>query len=231
MLDSKNVTVRLCLSVTGKTPEDCIEVLSSNEVDLFEHRMDFMTRIERIDEIYDATSRPIIATCRPTRFGGLFDGNEGDKMSHLLEALSVGAQYIDLDLDTTKPVIDKLKQAVRRSGSALILSKHYWMNTPSSTSLKDTIKKMRRLEPDIIKIVTMASNRNDCLRILQLYGISTESGIPLIAFAMGHLGKFTRVSSLFLGAPFGYVSLNSEEKAAPGQITLSSMKSILEVLI
>jgi 3-dehydroquinate dehydratase-1 len=52
----------------------------------------------------------------------------------------------------------------------------------------------------------------------------------MIAFAMGDLGKFTRVAALFLGAPFMYVSQDSGDKAAPGQITLSQMRALLEVL-
>ncbi|MHA2005446.1 MAG: type I 3-dehydroquinate dehydratase, partial [Candidatus Thorarchaeota archaeon] len=39
-----------------------------------------------------------------------------------------------------------------------------------------------------------------------------------------------RVSSLFLGAPFTYVSQDIGEAAAPGQISLSEMRAILGVL-
>ncbi|MHA2211184.1 MAG: type I 3-dehydroquinate dehydratase, partial [Candidatus Thorarchaeota archaeon] len=43
-------------------------------------------------------------------------------------------------------------------------------------------------------------------------------------------GKFTRVSALFLGAPFMYVSQDQGEQAAPGQITVTQMRTLLEVL-
>ena len=81
-----------------------------------------------------------------------------------------------------------------------------------------------------MKIVTTPKSIEDCKTILQLYHIEASPPCPMIAFAMGNLGKFTRVSALYLGAPFMYVSQDEGEVAAPGQISLSQMRAILEVL-
>ena len=71
---------------------------------------------------------------------------------------------------------------------------------------------------------------SDCHRILEFQLNKENQVIPLIAFAMGDLGKFTRVSSLFLGAPFMYVAQDFGQITAPGQVPLSEMRKLLEVL-
>jgi 3-dehydroquinate dehydratase-1 len=81
-----------------------------------------------------------------------------------------------------------------------------------------------------MKLVTTPKTMSDCGRVLQLYYVKSKPARPMIAFAMGDLGKFTRVSALFLGAPFMYVSQDQGEQAAPGQITVTQMRTLLEVL-
>ena len=82
-----------------------------------------------------------------------------------------------------------------------------------------------------MKIVTTPKSIEDCKRVLKLYHFESRTSSPLIAFAMGDLGKFTRICALFFGAPFMYVSQDEGEVAAPGQIPFSQMKVILEALI
>jgi len=205
-------------------------MMSSCKGDLIEHRMDCMDQIKELENIYDVSSKPIIATCRPTKFGGLFDGHEEDRIEYLAEALSAGASYIDVELETSKILLETAKKSARDTDSCLIISKHYWKSTPSESALQGILDEIEQAQPDIIKIVTTPTSLSDCLRIMELYHPSAKPEIPLIAFAMGRLGKFTRVFSLFLGAPFGYVAHDYGRQAAPGQIPQSRMRDVLEVL-
>jgi 3-dehydroquinate dehydratase len=45
---------------------------------------------------------------------------------------------------------------------------------------------------------------------------------------MGEASAFTRIASLFYGAPFTYVSMGTA--TAPGQLTLEEMRTVLGVL-
>jgi 3-dehydroquinate dehydratase len=47
-----------------------------------------------------------------------------------------------------------------------------------------------------------------------------------VAFAMGEIGKSTRIQSVKLGAPFTYASINGKE-TAPGQISYADMEMLL----
>ena len=47
---------------------------------------------------------------------------------------------------------------------------------------------------------------------------------------MGELGKITRVSAPYFGAPFTFVAYSDEECTAPGQLSLIQMHQIRKSL-
>jgi 3-dehydroquinate dehydratase type I len=220
----------LCVSLTERAVEDCSKVISSCDADLIEHRMDFMDKIERLDTIYRPLKIPIIATCRATTEGGHFEGDEKSRIGHLIEAISAGASYVDVELDTEPALMSLVRKEVAESDSKLIVSKHFFDSTPGVPELLSVLDRLAIAGADILKLVTTPKTLSDCGKMLQLYQIESRPARPMIAFAMGTLGRFTRVSALFLGAPFMYVSQDSGDMAAPGQLTLSQMRALLEVL-
>ncbi len=221
---------KLCVSLTERTAKKCMEFISSAEADMVEHRMDFMDRIERLEEIYRATNKPIIATCRSRENGGRFGGDEEQRISSLLMAISGGASFVDVEIETDPTHLDLVREQTSKLECGLIISKHYHDSTPKWSDLLSMLVSLGSAKPDIIKLVMTPKTKDDCRRILQLYDEENRPDQPLIAFGMGPLGRFTRVCALFLGAPFMYVSQDHGEAAAPGQISLSEMRKILEVL-
>ncbi|MFQ5834009.1 MAG: type I 3-dehydroquinate dehydratase [Candidatus Thorarchaeota archaeon] len=221
---------KLCVSLTERTAKKCMEFMSSTEADMVEHRLDFMDRIERLEEIYRATEKPIIVTCRSRENGGLFDGNEEQRIRNLLMAMAGGASYVDVEIETDSAHLELVREQTSRMECGLIVSKHYHDSTPNEADLLSMVVSLGSAKPDIIKLVTTPKTKDDCRRILRLYDQENRPNLPLIAFGMGPLGRFTRVCALFLGAPFMYVSQDHGEVAAPGQISLSEMRKILEVL-
>jgi 3-dehydroquinate dehydratase-1 len=222
--------MKLCVSLTEKSVKKCVDVIHSCGADMIEHRMDFMSPIEGLERIYHLSEKPIITTCRSAGRGGYFTGTEKQRIKHLLDAISAGASYIDIELGTNPKDIELLRKEMRKASCKLIASKHFHYFTPSSRELLELVDTLRRSNADIIKIVTTPKSIGDCKKVLQLYHVVGRTTLPMIAFAMGDLGKFTRVCALFLGAPFMYVSQDKREVAAPGQISFSQMKMILEVL-
>jgi 3-dehydroquinate dehydratase-1 len=81
------------------------------------------------------------------------------------------------------------------------------------------------------KIVTTARTPEDNLTVLSLIPWAKKNlGLPLVAFAMGPLGKLSRVAAPLLGAPYTYAALPGREKAAPGQLDAVSLKEIFKSL-
>ena len=89
--------------------------------------------------------------------------------------------------------------------------------------LKKKFVQMRKFS-NYVKIVTSAKKIPDASKVLSLYGLASKTN--LIAFAMGDLGRISRVLCLFLGGPYTYVSLG--KAVAPGQFSLKEIKSILQ---
>jgi 3-dehydroquinate dehydratase-1 len=161
--------------------------------------------------------------------GGNFVGEESKRIYHLLAAINSGASFVDLEIETDLALKKRIYEGISESSCQLIISKHYTEFTPEYEDLLDLVTWMKNEEADIMKVVVTPQSVDDCKRVLQLYSLESMD-TPLIAFAMGNLGKFSRVSALFLGAPFMYVSQDSGEAAALGQISLSDMRTIVRFL-
>ena len=223
------MTKRLCVCLTERTQQNCIDFVSGSTSDLIEHRMDFMKRIDDLKEIYSATDSPIIATCRSLELGGNFGGDETQRINHLLDAINNGASFVDIEIETEQELMKKIFSEASKSNCKVIISKHYTTNTPGFNDLLSLLEEMNKSGADIQKVVVTPQSISDCQSVLQLYN-QENLETPLIAFAMGDIGKFTRVSALFLGAPFMYVSQDSGREAASGQISLSEMRAIMRSL-
>jgi 3-dehydroquinate dehydratase type I len=191
--------------------------------------MDFMESIVGFKEIYSSTDIPIIATCRSLKLGGNFRGDEFQRINHLLDAIENGASFVDIEMGVEDELMNQLRRKASKNDCQIIISKHFTTNTPEYIDLLSLIESMKKSGADILKVVVTPESIKDCNRVLQLYNLENLE-TPLIAFAMGDIGKFTRVSALYLGAPFMYVSQDSGREAAPGQISLSEMRAIVRYL-
>ncbi len=220
---------KLCVCLIERSLQDCIDFVLTSDADIIEHRIDFMEEIRDINQIYSVSNTPIIATCRSHETGGRFLGEESERIKYLLEAIEGGVSYVDIEIESSKQVLKSVRQAATATGCKVIGSKHYLGSTPDTSELCKMIERIADANVDIIKIVTTPETIDDCKRTLNLYTLN-ETEIPMIAFGMGSIGKFTRVSSLFLGSPFMYVSQSEGREAASGQISLSNMRKLVRVL-
>ncbi len=220
----------MCVTMTRETIEDSIVMLSTTDADMVEHRIDYMRETPDFEAIYSSFDRPIIATDRPVIMGGRFRGTEATRIQQLSDAIDAGAQYVDIERNAPPVTIKRVMDAARHNDCRVIISRHYLDSTPPLSELLSVFSEMCELGADIAKIVVMPRNAQEASRILSLYSYLKEDSIPLIAFGMGSLGRFTRVAALCMGAPFMYVSESQGLEAAPGQIPLSTFREIMEVL-
>jgi 3-dehydroquinate dehydratase type I len=221
----------LCVSMTARSAHECMEFVTKCNSDLIEHRLDFMGRIENLEEIYDTAEAPVAVTCRSSSNGGYFMGSERERVGHLLDGISAGAAYVDVEIEIADPLFDVVSKAASSSGYEIIVSKHYHESTPELEDLSEMYHHLISKGAGIAKIVAFAKSMNDCWKTMKLYELSEIRKHKLIAFSMGDLGKITRLVALFLGAPFMYVSMDNHDKAAPGQLSLTQMRFLLEVLL
>jgi shikimate dehydrogenase/3-dehydroquinate dehydratase type I len=178
----------------------------------------------------------IIVTCRrpeeslASDAGGTAANNKGmteaAKMNLRKQAVTLGADFIDIELACGEKVIAQL-QAFRRkqkSPAQIIVSWHDIAKTPSLTKLKSIFQACAKTGADIVKIVPYARTGQDNLKVLGLLAHAKTQRCPLIAMCMGEEGKISRVLAPLLGSYLTFAVLPGLRQSAPGQLTVSAMR-------
>jgi 3-dehydroquinate dehydratase type I len=229
--------VRICIPIVAENEETALRKMKrslpenySGEI-LFELRADRMREI-KIDRVLEEKGKKIVVTNRRREEGGGFQGTEKERVSLLLRAVDLGADYVDIEASTDPGLQAEVKNAIAARGfrTRLIVSSHDFTETPAEGSLKQKLKECAALSPDIVKIVTLAEAEEDNLKVLGLIPYARKKGQEIISFCLGEKGRRSRVMSLFLGAYLGFASLDKGEESAPGQLSLGEMITVLSIL-
>jgi len=171
---------------------------------------------------------PLIATCRPKREGGLYDGPEQPRLELLRQAARLGAKYIDIEHDAVQ-ALGPVPPAKR------IVSYHNFRETPPD--LDAVHARLARLGADVVKIAVTANHILDTVPVLRLL---RAARVPTIALSMGPRGLLTRILAPKFGAFLTYAALDpdssavasakeGQREAGPGQVTLSDMLNLYRV--
>jgi 3-dehydroquinate dehydratase type I len=181
-----------------------------------------------LKELSKIETPPLIATDRPLLSHKISNSRTDEqRFNLLLDGVDAGFEYVDLDFETDK-LASKLDQ-LRRHNAKIILSTHDYSRTPNLRQLQPIIEKLRSNKPDICKVITTARSTADNLVVLNALE-ENHDGIPLVCFAMGKTGVWSRILAPFHGAPFTYASLGKGSETAPGQPTISELREIYSIL-
>jgi 3-dehydroquinate dehydratase/shikimate dehydrogenase len=201
---------RLCVTVTADTMAELRtrrdQVVDADMVEL------------RLDTVKDPSAaaglagrkKPVIVTCRPTSDGGHFAGSEEERRSILREALSLGAEYVDLEWNGS--CADLLSVT---GGRRVILSHHNFSGMPAD--VKGMARDMIASGAEIVKLAVTAQRLRDCLTLRE---IGATARVPMSLIAMGEAGLASRVLASWMGSCWTYAG----DGAAPGQIPLRQMQ-------
>ncbi|MGE3819154.1 MAG: shikimate dehydrogenase [Isosphaeraceae bacterium] len=181
-------------------------------VDLVELRIDCLRRDADLKRILADRPTPLIFTIRRGADGGLWRGQEERRQQLLREAIVMGVDYVDLELDVASNI--------RRYGKTQrIVSYHNLKGTPSE--IQDTTHQCDEMDADVVKIATMAHTLPEACRVMML---AEGAKVPTVAIAMGEIGFFTRILGAKYGAPFTYSGYNPERIFAAGMPMASDLK-------
>ncbi len=196
-------------------------------VEVVEIRLDAMP-VPQVRRCCDLLEPPLIFTNRPQWEGGQFRGPETERLAPLLEAVALGAAFVDFELRADPGLRGRLLERMAGSASRLIISCHDFAGTPTDEELGGILQQMMASGAHIGKIVTMARNDLDVLRVLRLQCLAREYDFPLIAFCMGEAGGISRLATLYLGGFMTYAAISEEEATAPGQLSVAGLSVLVE---
>jgi shikimate dehydrogenase/3-dehydroquinate dehydratase type I len=238
----------ICVSITDPTCQGAIRAIERSAVaaDAIELRMDLIAdgNVSQLLAVARRTSGclKVIVTCRRPE-ESLMPAASGSapkkktlsktaKMELLKEAISLGADFIDVELKEGERAIRALQVYRRRqkSSTGLIVSWHDITGTPSLPRLKEVFRACEQTQPEIIKIVTLAQNAEDNLKVLNLIPYARSRHQLIIAMCMGEAGKLSRAMAPLLGSYLGFAVLPGGRASAPGQLSIRSMRQIQELL-
>lgn len=228
----------ICVPLTGASPERILaeaEKCREAKVAMVEWRLDcyddcfcfpkMLAFLKKLREILH--EQQLLATFRTRKEGGnkaCETAQYIELYEHLIKSDLI--DLIDVELSMGEKAVDQLMTLAHENNRKVILSYHNFQQTPPPATLLRYFDQMVSLNADLLKIAVMPQTEED---VIQLMLAAREAHQryhkPLIAIAMGELGKITRVCAEFLGSAVTFASI--DHSSAPGQIPISQMRRYL----
>jgi 3-dehydroquinate dehydratase/shikimate dehydrogenase len=188
--------------------------------DVIEFRLDLCEDGADIAAMLDACSLPAIVTCRSREEGGLFEGDEDERISLYHEALKASRppRYIDIEYEALLRREDLIEElAVGECG--VILSWHGPSGRPAD--LLQRAERMQAIdEAAVVKLAWTARSVRDNVEAFELLQSRTK---PMIAICMGSHGLLSRVLAPKFGAFATFAAADENHLTASGQPTVRAL--------
>jgi len=215
----------ICGCLTQKNIKDMLEAAKDTSADILEARLDFLEDTGDVDRLR-SLDKPLITTCMPTWEGGHFKGKEEERI-RLLESTSDFADYMTVELNTDRQLLDKLVSKAKTKDTKVIVAFHDFEQTPSAKELDETVEREFDKGADIAKIACMPETKADVLRLMNV--LCSQEEDKTIMLSMGEKGRISRVISPLMGSllTYGYIS---GTPAGPGQLSVDQLKTVKDML-
>lgn len=192
-------------------------------VELFEVRIDLIGG--GWPNLAKQLRKPWIACNRMSDEGGRWQRDEAGRIEELIRAVELGANIVDIEL-RTKNLATAIPLIKRRA--RCLVSLHELKKTPPLNRLKEIVQRELAAGADVCKVITTAQSFEDNLTTLKLIAEFPE--VKIVSFAMGPLGFTSRVFCPLVGGYFTYASIGEGKESAPGQITVSHLTKIYQIM-
>ena len=222
--------MKLVVSVMPKSLEEAqgIDAMRYIDADIIEWRADFLPK-EAILQVAPAifekfAGRELLFTLRTRAEGGEIDLDSAEYVQIIKDVAQLyQPEYIDFEYFSHKDVFEEMLDFPN-----LVLSYHNFQETPEN--MMEILSELTSLTPKVVKVSVMAHTEQDVLDLMNFTrGFKTlNPEQEYVTISMGKVGKVSRITSDVTGSSWSFASL--DEASAPGQISLSSMKKIRELL-
>jgi len=209
----------ICVSIAESDFETCVNRIKEEQ--LAEVRLDAGDFTAEQVKVIFSQSIPLIATCRDVPF------LHEKRQSIIEQAITSGASYVDIEIESDPAYREALVKTARDNNCTIIISYHNFKETPSAEELAGIVLKAKKYGADIVKIACMVNSAEDNYTLLQLY----PAEFLLVAIGMGDKGMISRIMAPVLGAPFTFASPDKGIPTAPGQISKTAMKNLIQHII
>ena len=181
---------------------------------LIEIRADLMEKplecvVRYVADVKTAVGLPMIGTVREN------DRTRG-KRREIFTALIPLIDCVDIELGA--PDAAGIAELALSQGKTLLVSEHDFEKTPDDQALQSIVDRALGQGAQIVKVVTTAKTEDDAWRLLRF---ARECNTPIVAFAMGAAGSFSRIKAGEYGSLFTYGYIG--KAVAPGQLSAEEL--------
>ena len=222
--------MKLVVSVMPKSLEEAqgIDAMRYIDADIIEWRADFLPK-EAILQVAPAifekfAGRELLFTLRTRAEGGEIDLDSAEYVQIIKDVAQLyQPEYIDFEYFAHKDVFEQMLDFPN-----LVLSYHNFQETPDN--MMEILSELTSLTPKVVKVSVMAHTAQDVLDLMNFTrGFKTPNPEQeYVTISMGKVGKVSRITSDVTGSSWSFASLDAA--SAPGQISLSNMVKIREIL-
>lgn len=205
------------------------EADARERADAVEFRMDLADDPLAALDDYDG-ELPILATNRAAWEGGEAD-HDADRLADLAAAAEldwVGAVDVEL-ASLADGEGERVAETARRTGTAVIASKHDFERTPDRAALRETLRAATD-RADVGKLAVTAETQADVLDLLAVTHEFASAGERVATMAMGAPGRHSRAVAPLYGSRIGYAPVDPADATAPGQYDLAALARLVEEL-
>jgi 3-dehydroquinate dehydratase/shikimate dehydrogenase len=212
----------IIVSITGPDMKGALSQLksSSRYADIVEFRLDLI-RNARLERLMAATRKPVIITCRPRWEGGAFSGREEVRLRLLSHALELGAEYVDIELRSSRSSLEQLINS-RRDG--VVVSVHY--HERRAIDVDSLYDRMHATGAAVLKFAYTALDAHDIRHAVRFLERARQDRRKAVAIAMGEAGEASRIVYRTLGGWATYGAPGQGKLAAPGQVSVRELREL-----
>lgn len=207
---------QICVTVTGRTMAEVRRARdAAADADLVEIRLDGVDRPDAAAALA-GRRRPVIVTCRPHWEGGAYRGSEEERRRLLLDALTAGAEFVDVELRA--PFATEMLQV--RRGRGIVMSSHNF--APGTADVPELWRDLRSTGAEVIKLAVAVESLTATLPLFELGAKAEQDGARRqshVLIGMGPHGAHTRVLAARLRNRWTYAG----NAVAPGQMPAAQL--------
>ncbi len=233
---------KICIPIMGRDYSQLLESAHfalGQDADMYEWRADYVTEAANQEKILEGMQKlrglikdsPLIFTLRSENEGGMQTLSDPTYRNVNASVIESGlADIIDLELNRDQEMIKELTAAAHKKGVHVLLSSHNFEETPPKEDIITILRRMQELDCDITKYAAMANSGADLLILLDAALAMKEKHAdrPFVTVAMGEKGMLSRVAGGMFGSALTYAK--GKESSAPGQLTSSQVRYIMQLL-
>ncbi|MGT2948153.1 type I 3-dehydroquinate dehydratase [Streptococcus devriesei] len=222
--------MKIVVSVMPRNIEEVnqLDLAKIGSADLIEWRADYLAKNDILTvapAIFEKfAGHEVIFTLRTEKEGGHISLTSEEYLAIIRDIATLyQPDYIDFEYFSYREILKDMYDF-----SNLVLSYHNFEETPEN--LMEVFSELTALAPRVVKIAVMPQNEQDVLDLMNYTrGFKTlNPEQEYVTMSMSKLGQISRLAADLTGSSWTFASL--EQESAPGQIALTDMRKIKEVL-